>query len=739
MAYYDYISLVGNLEETISQQGINHLAFYEVMRHKIHTLGFSPWDVEDTIAEEKRLWTDFVNAEPIKEQHNYCYVSVNHTSQRYREEGTGILSVPANFAIKRKCTSLPHRIERYVASYPQDLKLSEAEFIVDGKYRLIHNISDNKQTLKEAFDDQAFSNNFVNMLDVLSLLPENLATTDENEKRRVEKEVMASATVAPLENLILDTLSVLAEEVHQLVKKVIDKRLGHNYLGLAEKEQLFPSAIRLQDYINIRHLMHHQWDTLDGMGKFSEKEALKNTTVRRRFLDSYASLCDKPLKERLKSYIAAASDFVPLVTRLNPFVFVKGKDESNNKFVGRFKAYQQAHPEQKLYVETGIHQNNNKKQSLIKTLERTGGDFDIMDKGSGAISDLEERLRGFVLRRMYLDRFSDIEYRICQYTLFSGQNLTPAYAWNWLKMHKVISPQEAEMWAEYRRMRNQLSHKYSDNELNQQVFEILPDFQLKAQALQDRIDAKMPEVRLVADNIYEAVHKNGKVVQLDYKNKRILSQSEDNKNISNPQNQTAKQEQKNVKKSKIYAEEYPNGLSMTISGADVISCHLETGVTLDIGKNFLAYDDGTKVYFSTPNRAYIIYNEQEKIIADSSNMEVLKCVKDGKIIFLDANDRVIMSNRRSILVGKKEEIKEESWVKRDGQRMSVKYVRDGENMYLHYNDGTVILLKPNAARVWHNGVELTYAQRQNFADTYINGNNESALSISAIATIGKQK
>jgi hypothetical protein len=120
-------------------------------------------------------------------------------------------------------------------------------------------------------------------------------------------------------------------------------------------------------------------------------------------------------------------------------------------------------------------------------------------------------------------------------------------------------------------------------------------------------------------------------------------------------------------------------------------------------------------------------------------MMVNKCVKDGKIIFLGPNDRIIMSNRRSVLLGKNEEIKEENWFRNNGQKMNVRYVWDRGEMRLHFNDGTVILLNPDATKVWHQGVELNYAQRQNFADSYADDNSKNTAIISAISLLNKEK
>ena len=56
----------------------------------------------------------------------------------------------------------------------------------------------------------------------------------------------------------------------------------------------------MQHYMNIRHLMRHQWDSLDGVGKFTPHTNIKNDEVRGAYKKSYALFFDKSMVERVK-------------------------------------------------------------------------------------------------------------------------------------------------------------------------------------------------------------------------------------------------------------------------------------------------------------------------------------------------------------------------------------------------------------------------------------------------------
>lgn len=90
-----------------------------------------------------------------------------------------------------------------------------------------------------------------------------------------QTEALSSALIAPFENVLLSSLAALSEESNGIMRELFGRRAGQNYMAQAESEGLLPSAAAFQDCLNIRHLMHHQWDTLDGIGKFNERETVK--------------------------------------------------------------------------------------------------------------------------------------------------------------------------------------------------------------------------------------------------------------------------------------------------------------------------------------------------------------------------------------------------------------------------------------------------------------------------------
>lgn len=89
----------------------------------------------------------------------------------------------------------------------------------------------------------------------------------------------------------------------------------------------------------------------------------------------------------------------------------------------------------------------------------------------------------------------------------------------------MLSAEEAERWAEFKQLRNDLSHKYLDAALSARLEKLCAGFMQAAIILEDRIDAASPVVSLQQGNVYRAVHKDGRIVDIDYAERRILSVS----------------------------------------------------------------------------------------------------------------------------------------------------------------------------------------------------------------------
>ena len=312
--YKDYISLVRNLEYIVKRYRPSLLAGYQIQHTYGNKVDENPWRVENITDEEKKLYLSFVNNEVLPENKHYCFVSIDHTSLKFKNIGKGIISTPESYDVTTNSQSLPTRIERYVATYPKKTTLKEAEFLIAGRWKMKYLYETNGQSLKEALDDEV----------------EDESRYSERELMDAQTEAMASTLINPFENVLLSSLTSLSEESNKIIKKLLVSRAGDNYIFQAEKEGLIPSAAAFQDYQNIRHLMHHQWDTLDGLGKFNNIENVKNDSVRHRYLDSYGRLCDKSLVERVKSYTEVARNMSKLVATMNPNLLVREENESNS-------------------------------------------------------------------------------------------------------------------------------------------------------------------------------------------------------------------------------------------------------------------------------------------------------------------------------------------------------------------------------------------------------------------------
>lgn len=706
-AYREYVSLVCNLEDVVKRCQVGRIA--DAGAEAIFG-DRNPWCGAKLLPADKQAYEDFLANKPTVIDHN-CYISVNHTSSQFAGEGQGIISAPSTYSVRNGDNALPHRVERYMMAYPKNERLSEARFIIEGKYAVTYLEPNPEKTIDEAYKQDSFEKKLMCILDVLSQIPQN-TQIEEKDMVRMQTEAMASFKVAPFENMILDALSLLAEETHKIIKELVGRRVGNNYLSQAEKEGLLSSGPKLQEFLNIRHLIHHQWDTLDGIGKFNNSETIKNASVRRRYLDSYCNLCDKPLAQRVEAYKDAAEVFVPLVQILNDNFLAREKLESNSKFFKRIEEYVSENGSNGLHIETGYNYGD-KKEATIKNLERKYGDIEIIDKAGIDITGLNERITSYLKRRQYVDLFQHMEYVVCQHCLFCGKNYTPVIAWDYFKRNRFITAEEAERWAEYKKFRNDLSHKYMDTELNSRIDSMLAELKKDSLVLQQRIEEKTPPVQLVKDNIYRATHENGMVVEIDFTSQRVLS-------VTNAAGYTKRpvfDNKQNGRKIRPYTEEYQNGSSITVTDMEITACRLNNGIDVDLEKKRIQYQNGVQIYFENPERLYMVSKTGEKIFADNY-FTVINYISNGKSVVLKKNENFTFQSNHQLVTGAGGRIVAESWVNGKGQKIQSGIARTANGCQLQYNDGTTIELTGSKAKISHNGIELNYANRKEFAQSY---------------------
>ena len=706
-AYREYISLVSNLEDVVKRCQIGRIA--DAGAKAIYGEK-NPWCAEVLHPEDKQAYEDFLANKPTESNHN-CYISLNHTSAQYAGEGQGIISAPSTYNVRSGNNALPHRVERYVIAYPKEEKLSSSRFIIEGKYVVTYKDTDKNKTIDEAYANDSFEQKMMCILDVFAQIP----ATGKIENKDIvymQTEAMASFKVAPFESMILDTLSLLAEETHKIIKELVGRRVGNNYLSQAEKEGLLTSGSKLQEFLNIRHLMYHQWDTLDGIGKFNNSETIKNASVRRRYLDSYCNLCDMPLAQRVESYKSAAEIFLPLVQILNDNFLAKNKTESDSRFFQKIEEYVALKGDNGLYIETG-YDHSDKKDTTIENLEKKYPNIKVIDKAGMDMADMGERINSYLVRRQYVDWFQHIEYMVCQHCLFCGKNYTPVIAWDYIKRQHIISTEEAEKWMEYKRLRNDLSHKYMDNELNAHVADMLSNLQQDCLTLKERIEARTPSVQLVQDNIYRATHENGMVVDIDFSSQRVLS-------VTNAAGYTKRpvfDNNQNGRKIRPYTEEYQNGNSITITDMDITACRLNNGIEADFEKKRIQYQNGIQIYFENPEKMYMTAKTGDKIFADKY-FTILSYISHGKAVSLGKKEILSIQNNHQLVTGNGGRIVAESWINGKGNKIQSNWIKTANGCQIEYNDGTKIEIEKGLAKIFHNGIELNYANRKEFAQSY---------------------
>lgn len=707
-AYCEYVSLVRTLEHIVRKHSVKNLANHQAYVLYTKYNENNPWLVDNITPQEQKLYNDFLVNKPI-ENRAYCFVSLNLSTSA--DEKQGIISAPQSYYVQTKTNQLPHRIERYVAAFPKEAGLKDTTFIINGKYVLTYKGAEADISVQKAFEDELIEKRFSCILDMMTQFPENLNNIDVKQHIAVQNETLASEFTAPYENMILSALSTLAEESNRALKDMVCRRKTDNYIYQAESCGIIPSAARMQQFLNIRHLMRHQWDTLDNIGKFTFYDTEKNTSIRHRYLDGYSSLCDKPLQERVSAYVTAAKDFSPLVAGLNPELFIRDDYESNSKFVSRIKEYQRKNTNAPLLIETAYTDTTEKKTALIRNIEKLFPTADIVDRKEIDMEVFCERIKRHIARNKFLEIFSELEYKISQYRLLQGKSQPVKNSWQDLASQQVLSPEEAKRWSEYRKLRNDLSHHHMDDELNARMEKELSSFFGAAIELEDKLIQNQPKVYLLKDNIFRAVHPNGLTVEIDFNTKRVLS-------VTNEKRTYRIKDVEPRKKGRVYTDEYPNKISITTAGSEIIACRLQNGTVINLASQKVVYPDNSKFYFNSEKHNTLVVNSA-KILTDKQ-FHLMNYINNGKSVVVQKNETIILPNMHRLRVGGDSSIIFDSWTDEKGVVQKQEYNNKSLAPSIQFSDGTLLHFKYTGAVLSHNGIELSFNTRKAFVESYDN-------------------
>ncbi len=706
--YREYISLVRNMEHIVRRYKPSVLAAFEVQKIYDNKAENNPWLVEGITEEEKGAYHDFLSVQKPNVNKHYCFVSLNYTSPLKNISRLGIISSPQNYEMQVRKNDLPCRIERYVAAFKQDEQLSEAKFIIDGKYVMTYSAA-TKQAVSDIFNTPAEEKKFSCMLDIMSQFSGNLEALSNEGLHTAQSETMASELTAPFENMILAALASLAEEADKILRDIPTKNKSGNYLIHAENNSAIPSAARMQEFLNIRHLLHHQWDTLDNIGRFTSFDNDRNFSIRERYLAAYCQLCDKPLSERLNAYIAAAADFSLMVSSLNPELKIRAAGETNTKFINRIKEYVRQNPKTPLWVEMAYAETAEKKAPLLKNLKKLFPAAQVIDCGDMDMESFIARISLHLKRKNYLDIFQSVEYQISQHFLLRGRSQPPLKSWRDLLFQKIITPEEAKQWSMLKKLRNDLSHQGMNDELSQRLDEAFPLLFHSMRELEKRLSKLYPQVYQIQGNIVRAVHKDGMVVELDFLEKRVLS-------VTSKNGISQYKEMDKRAAARKYTEEYRNGLSITTAGTEIISCRLPNGLFVNFKKGCVVYPDNAVLRINGDEMNCLVSGDM-KLITDKE-FKVQNFIRARKAINVAKNDVLALPRSRKITIGPDNRLKTDNWYIDDATSYIGEFSYTAEGTDVKLQDGTALLIKDKSLSLRHNGITLTYADRQRFAASY---------------------
>lgn len=707
-AYRDYTTFVRSFEQMLQMYSPIYLANYQLKQIASEKDDILPWELEPLTNKRQKAYADFVAMEENQtSDDNYSFISLTKTNPYIEDKYPPIISSPTTHSMHCHVNSLPHSIERCVVIYPKEALLKDMVFIIDGK-RSIRYIGKRGDTpISEAFEDSHFCKSMYCMLNILVELHDKERIEQNKEFERANAEGLLRDLMSPYENILLSTLSGLTDETHNIIKEILQKKYPEIYIQKAEDFGLIASSLEFQDLLNVRHIIHHQIETLDGYGRFINGAQGQNKSIRTRYMESYHRLCQGRFNERIERYIKAANGFKPLVETLVPNIFIRDKEESNNKFAQRVKEYAQAHQDQTIYVDTSYPFKEKKKEALIKNLKKLIPNVEIIDNiQTDNIDDFSAKVDNYLFRSRYLEIFQILEHRIGEYCLFEGDKCPPHQGWARIINQRFISPKDVEKWNQYKLLRNDLSHKYYSDELVGKVKAILPTLTDDAILLMEQLDQVKPYVEVGENNIFTVKHADGRVIKLDFETKEILS-------IEDKKGNKLKTKRQSIPKGK-FIEEYPNGTKIGLKGADIESVTLANGCSIDMTKGKLSISEKTtffivddKYYLTTPN---------SKLILDK-NLKLISYISKQKRINIGNNEIIKPTPNHTILIDENGCLKSLEYSDQKRQ-ISLEFKESLNNLMVRFSDDTYWLKANNTDRILHADIELTYKTRKEFVESY---------------------
>lgn len=732
-AYEDYFYFSRKLEELVKNSSTRALA-YGQLKLLYNDIDFRkldiPWRLRPLSAQEQENYMDFIN-ENIHTDEGFAYLSLQHTDPE-QDYSTPIGYVPPSYLLTPMNIEFPCTVERYLLAYPRDRLIGNTKFLIDGRYKAFYILKENAEVpIAELFKNpniQAEFRMLVNMIDIA----DNKRIVETSDFMPHFYELCASEFIATTENKVLETLGSFAEKIQDISRNVYGGRFNNNPLKSAEQNQLIPSAADFLDYINIRHLMRHQWDSMDGLGGSDLSAKEKSKQMRASYLVSYRRLCDKPVQQRTDAYIGILKQMQKVIARTHPNILQRQEGESNSKFISRVKEFHHAHPQLPVHVITDYTLYDDKREPLINNLNKIftkqGVELkvvDHIDKNNPKYKDIEY---DYMCRGGYLNAYSNLECFMMTYCLTRGEHLRHQAAWDYMRRHKFLSYDEAQEWQRYTMLRNRLSHDYYDLNLRQKVKEVEQSFLGSVNTLEQRITEAYPYMEWVDRNICQCIHPDGKRVFINTKTDEILAttyraNTELSELLENkPQTPQEIKPQTNYKprsgmsKQSRYTETYANGMEIVTSGKFLVRFKMPNGILVNFEKQRIVWPGELKFY-SEAEKFNVLKTERAKIFTDKK-LKVTNFLDKGCSQPIRRNDMYVVDYKHRFKTDSGTRLNEFLFKTDEGKMITARFSAVNNKIEVLFPDQTKVIFGQEGVQVTHGGQTLSFANRKAFAATY---------------------
>jgi len=722
--YEDYLFFERGLELMLKNNSAADLSYMVITKTQWESLDEEviPWRILPAVRDERDAYIKYAQGQD-EEGDKYSYISLYHINEEEDVDIPKMKYCSDKYSETTIDLDLPYPVERYDIAYVKNQKMKDAILLIDGKFHVEYT----GKRYKDMFVDEAFNN--PTMQEELRIMLQLADYYDINkhklEHKYTEKElyahfnrlmikIIASEALSKFENKILDLLGMYASKAQEVVRGLFPKKNTAEAWKAAEENGLISSAENMRHYLNIRHLLRHQWDTLDSMGRFSPGNIKEHKNVRKEYIKSYRMFFDKTVHERIKEYQKVTQNMQPLLQVAYPNFLVRETGESNSKFVQRLKEWQKQNSELAPMITTNYPLTSEKYGSLLNNITKVLPKAKIFDDFKEKdYSNNKEREIGYFDKSWYLGLYNHIETEMMTYCWTRGLDYTRNNTWYYFKKN-VFSREEYDTWCKFRQLRNNLSHNHLDSALRADLKAAVEgNFAKYAGKIFVFLRKNTPKFTKQTDGTFLAVHDDGQSFVLDTEKMIVIRR--DNKDDYEKENKQSDVIDKNSK------PQIPVKIKWWEN--QIVDCRLPDGIFIDLKRQKVCFPDETRICFDRDEQNFFSLGDN-KLFTDKT-FTVTKFYEKGRYQEIGRNENCMIGKGHRLRTDNRGRIAEDNITLSDGKKLSIKFNYGSFGAIITFPDGTQLNASAGKFEVSHDGIKLNYANRHLFRNSY--GNQSVAV------------